>query len=262
VPDEGRAGVPGPGDDVDHAGRQVGLLAHLGEQQRRQRGGLGRLEHDRVPARQRRGDLPREHQQREVPGDDLPAHPERARVEPEPGPVELVGPAGVVEEVRRRGRHVDVAGLADRLAVVDGLEHGELAGPLLQDPCDPEQVLAALGAGQLRPRPERLACRLHGPVHVLVVGDGDVGEVLLGGGRDGRHVATVGGVDEVAADEQPVGVTDGGEVAGLGRRCVVPGRGDQVGDRLGGGHHGSSVGRLALGAQIRRLVLGALVNRS
>ena len=70
-------GVAGAGDDVDDARRQVGLLADLGEQQRGQRRGLGRLEHDGVAAGQRRGDLPRQHQQREVPRDDLAGDAER-----------------------------------------------------------------------------------------------------------------------------------------------------------------------------------------
>ena len=51
VLDQRVAGLAGAGDDVDDARRQVGLLADLGEQQRGQRGGLGRLEHDGVAAR-------------------------------------------------------------------------------------------------------------------------------------------------------------------------------------------------------------------
>ena len=66
--------------------------------------------------------------------------------------VELVGPAGVVEEVRRGQRDVDVAGLLDRLAVVERLQDGELAGALLQEPGDAEQVLAAVGRRASAPR--------------------------------------------------------------------------------------------------------------
>ena len=65
--------------------------------------------------------------------------------------VELVGPAGVVEEVRGGERQVDVARLLDRLAAVERLEHRELARALLQQPRDPEQVLGALGRAQRRP---------------------------------------------------------------------------------------------------------------
>jgi len=45
----------------------------------------------------------------------------------EAGVVELVGPACVVEEVRRGQRDVDIARLLDRLAVVQALQDGELA---------------------------------------------------------------------------------------------------------------------------------------
>ena len=80
VLDQRPAGLAGAGDDVDDAGREVGLLADLGEQQRRQRRGLGGLQHDGVAAGQRRRDLPGQHQQREVPRDDLAGHAERLRV--------------------------------------------------------------------------------------------------------------------------------------------------------------------------------------
>ena len=147
--------VAGAGDDVDDARRQVGLLADLGEQQRGQRRGLGRLEHDGVAAGQRRRDLPRQHQQREVPRDDLAGDAERLRVGAEAGVLELVGPAGVVEEVRGDQRDVDVARLPDRLAVVERLQHGQLAGALLDDPGDPVEVLGALARRASSTRPCR-----------------------------------------------------------------------------------------------------------
>ena len=134
--------APAPVRMLTTPGRQVGLLADLGEQQRRQRRGLGRLEHHGVAAGQGGGDLPGQHQEREVPRDHLAGDAERLGVRPEPGVLELVGPAGVVEEVRGGGRDVDVARLLDRLAVVDRLQHRDLAGPLLDDPRDPEEVLA------------------------------------------------------------------------------------------------------------------------
>ena len=77
---------------------------------------------------------------------------------PRPGVVELVGPAGVVEEPRGDERDVDVARLLDRLAVVERLGDGELAGALLHEARDAEQVLAAVAAGHLRPDP----CRRRG----------------------------------------------------------------------------------------------------
>ena len=66
---------------------------------------------------------------------------------PKPGVAELVGPAGVVEEVGGHQGDVDVAALADGLAVVDRLEHRQLAGPLLHQAGQPVQVLAPVAAG-------------------------------------------------------------------------------------------------------------------
>ena len=180
-----RPGLAGAGDDVDDAGRQVGLLADVGEQQRGERRGLRGLEHHGVAGGERGRDLPREHEQREVPRDDLRGDAERPRVRAEPGVLELVGPAGVVEEVRRDQRDVDVARLLDRLAVVERLEHGELARALLHEPRDAVEVLRALGAGGLRPHPGVGAARgLHRAVDVGVARHGDLGEHLLGGRVD------------------------------------------------------------------------------
>ena len=146
---------PAPVMMLTTPGRQVGLLEDLGQVQRRQRRRLGRLEDAGVAGRQRRGQLPRRHQQREVPGDDLAGDPERLGVGPEAGVAQLVGPSGVVEEVGGGERHVDVAGLPDGLAVVERLEHGQLPGPLLEQPGDPVEVLGPLG----RPHPAARPCR-------------------------------------------------------------------------------------------------------
>ncbi len=159
------------------------------EEQRGQRRRLGRLEHDRVPARERRRDLPREHQQREVPRDDLAGDAERPRPAVRERVLELVGPARVVEEVRRRERQVDVARLLDRLAAVQRLEHGELARALLQDARDPEQVLRALGrpaAPTSRSRTRRARRRPRASTSSAAAWR-DLGERLLGR-RDDRRV--------------------------------------------------------------------------
>ena len=90
-------------------------------------------------------------EQREVPRNDLARDAERLGLAVREGVLELVGPARVVEEVRGREREVDVAGLVDRLAAVQGLEHRELARALLDDAGDPVEVLRALGGRELRP---------------------------------------------------------------------------------------------------------------
>ncbi len=71
VLDERCAGAAVARHDVEHAGRQPRLVRQLREAERRERRELRGLEHHRVSGRERRRDLPRQHQQREVPRDDL-----------------------------------------------------------------------------------------------------------------------------------------------------------------------------------------------
>src|SRR5438874_2283364 len=149
--DDRGAGSTVARDDVDDAGRQLRLTQDVAEQERAERRRLGRLQDDGVPCGERRRDLPREHQQREVPGNDLARDADRPRPPVRERVLELVRPACVVEEVRGREREVDVARLPDRLAAVQRFEHRELARPLLEGAPDPEQVLRALGGRDLRP---------------------------------------------------------------------------------------------------------------
>ena len=57
--------------------REPGLLDQLSQPQRGQRRLLGRLQDHRAAGGERRGDLPRRHQEREVPRDDLAADADR-----------------------------------------------------------------------------------------------------------------------------------------------------------------------------------------
>jgi ParB family chromosome partitioning protein len=140
-------------------------VRQLGEAQRRHRRELGGLEHDGVPGRERRRDLPREHQQREVPRDDLPDDAQR------PVARELrvheLRPPGVVVEVPRRERHVEVAGLPDRLAVVERLEHREQARVLLHGAGERVEVPGAPVTAQRRPAGLRGARGPHRAVDVV-----------------------------------------------------------------------------------------------
>ena len=118
---------PGPVTMLTVPGGRSAWTHDVGEQHRRERRGRGGLEHDRVAGGQRRGDLPGQHQQREVPRDDLGRDAERPGDPAREGVVELVRPAGVVPEVVRGERDVDVPALLDRLAGVHRFEDGELA---------------------------------------------------------------------------------------------------------------------------------------
>ena len=189
----------------------------------RQRRRLGRLQHDRVPRRERRRDLPGEHQQREVPGDDLAGDAERLRLAVREGVLELVRPARVVEEVRGGERQVDVAALADRLAAVEALEHGELARALLDDARDPVEVLGALRRRERRPAVlERGARGLDGEADVLLVRLRHLGELLLARRRLRREPLRRLRLDELPADEEAVALLELDDVARLRSGRVVP----------------------------------------
>ena len=223
--DERGPRAPVAGDDVDDARRQLGLAEHVGEEQRRERRRLGGLEDDRVARRECRRDLPREHEQREVPGNDLAGNADRTRRPVRERVLELVGPARVVEEVRGRERKIDVARLADRLAAVQRLEDGELPRALLEDARDPVEVLRPLGRREAGPAVlERVPRRGDGQADLLGGRLPDLGEGLLARGVD-RRVGLVR-LEPLAADEVAVPLTKLNEVARLGRGRVVPARRD------------------------------------
>ena len=139
------------------------------------------------------------------------------------GVLELVGPAGVVEEVRRCERDVDVARLLDRLAAVERLRDCELARALLDQPGDPEQVLRTLApaaATTRRPRrhraPPGLRGRRPGPR------ERDLCEVLLGRRGDRREPLPRARRDLLAADEEAVALLERDDVPRLGGGRVLP----------------------------------------
>ena len=146
---DGRSRGAVAGDHVQHAGGQAGLRGQFGEQQGRQWREFGRFQYHGIAERQRRGDFPRQHQQREVPRHDLADHADR----------HLVGefaflqlrPAGMVIEVARHQRHVDIARFADRLAVVERFDHGEQAGVALHHARQGVQVAGARMAADGEP---------------------------------------------------------------------------------------------------------------
>ena len=105
---------------------------------------------------------------------------------------EDLGPAGVVVEVAGDERDVDVAGLADGLAVVECFEDGELAGVLLHLAGERVEIAGALVAGERLPAREGLARGLHGCIHIGFRAGGDVGDLFavggIGGGEDVRRL--------------------------------------------------------------------------
>ena len=100
-------------------------MRNLREAEGGERRELGGLQYDRVPRGEGWGDFPRDHQEREIPRHDLP-HDSHRLVARELGVGEL-RPTRVMVQVTGDERDVQVARLADRLAIVQALEHRQEA---------------------------------------------------------------------------------------------------------------------------------------
>ncbi len=154
---------PLPTSDVEDALGDPRLERELGEQQRRQRRQLGRLQHDGVAAGESGSELPGGDVEREVPRGDQPDDAERLTE----GEVDaagdgdrlaevLVDGAGVV--VEDLGDHADLAPrAADRLADIARLDPRQLLGVLLDERGEPAQEPRAVRRERPRARPERPA---------------------------------------------------------------------------------------------------------
>ncbi len=192
---QGRSGgLAEAGYHVHHTVGHAGLGDEPGQAQRGQRSLLGGLEDHAVASGERRAELPRRHQQREVPRDNLPDHAERLaqRVGVEVRArhvghrdvdrvaLDLGGPAGhVVEQVCGQW-HVSRLRHGEGLAVVQRLELGQLVGVLQDQVTDPPDDPPPLRRGHPAPRTllERPPRRPHSPVDVLGTALGDPGEHL------------------------------------------------------------------------------------
>ena len=166
---------PGPVMTLSTPGGRPTSLRDLGERERGQRRLARRLDDHRVAARQRRRDLPRRQQQRKVPRHDRRDDADRlaqrvgevVALDRNRLAVDLVGPAGEVLEALGGRRHLDLARLEDRLAVVQRLEPRDLVGLLHQLLADLPDQPSALARRQLAPRSvERRARRRDGGVDV------------------------------------------------------------------------------------------------
>ena len=207
-------GLAVAGDDVEDAGREQ-VLGELGHLERRERRELRRLQHDAVPGRERRTDLPDRHHQRVVPRGDQPRDPDGLAPDEagEPGHV-LPGRAAllrarraaeepqVVDDRRELLGHRDGVGLADVL----GLELDDLLAVLLDPVGELQQGELPVLRGGVVPGLERLLGGGDGAVRVLR------GALLHAredpSGRRVDHVAcpTIRRVHPLAVDEHLIAV--------------------------------------------------------
>jgi hypothetical protein len=198
--DQGLTGAAVPGDDVDHTGRQPDLGTQLGKAQRGERRELGRLEYYRVTHGQRGRDLPGQHEQREVPGDDLADHADGLA----PGQLALheLGPAGVMIEMPGNERDVDVAGLPDRLSVVESLQYCKQSAVLLNLAGKSVEIACAPVAAQCPPVRLCLSGGFHGTVDLGWTRLSQRRERLGGGGVESFEGLTAG-LGPISGDEEP-----------------------------------------------------------
>ena len=147
-------------DDIHDAARDTCLAADIGKEERCKCGVFGGLQHHGIACRERWRDLPREHQKGEVPRHDLAADAKCRAVRH--FVIHQLGEARVEVEMALGEGHVYVAAFADRLAVIEGFEHGEEAAVFLQEPRD---GVEHAGAGMA----------VFGPFLLRLAGGGDRG---------------------------------------------------------------------------------------
>ena len=182
-----------------------------------ERGEAGGLQHDRVAGRQRRRDLPDRHQEREVPGDDLPADADRLAVDEVVGEGRKgdlrhrferleVGQLGEMAEVQQPDGNVHQVRLAPRAAAVVHLQVGQLLFVLLKRVDNLVQDAGAFAGGHLRPRPliEGQAGRANGIAGVFSIRLDDVCQNLAGGRVVDRFVLLGVAGSPLAADVEIV----------------------------------------------------------
>ena len=197
--DERLAGLGVARENVEHARRQTHFHRQLGKCERGERRIFCRLDDDRISRCQRRSDLPRKHQQRKIPRNDLANHAAGLVV----GKLgfEKLRPACVVIKVPRDERNVDVAALADGLAVVHRFENGKTARMFLHLASESIEIPRALVAAERLPCGKSLARRGDGGFNVGGVALGDFGESFAGGGIAGGLVLAARWRDPRAANE-------------------------------------------------------------
>ena len=174
---------PAPATHVERAGREV--LEARGQHQRGQRRELGRLRHDRVAGGQRRRHLPRQQQERVVPGHDAAPHAERLLEDErqlggldrgDHAPREVAPHLGVVVE-SRRGPADLVGVLEQRLAALERHHARDLLGLAPQPGGHLVEKLGALDRRHGAPRRRGRGRRGDGRLHLLGSGAPDVHEV-------------------------------------------------------------------------------------
>src|SRR2546429_4895425 len=144
------AGRSVAGDDVHDAGRQPHFLADLRKRKRRQGCKFRGLQHDGIPGCERGGNLPRQHEQRKIPWDDLTY--DAASGVSRKFLLEQLGPARMMIKMPCYQRDIDVAAFTNRLAVIQCFEYREPARMFLYLPRQRIEIARTRMRGKGLPR--------------------------------------------------------------------------------------------------------------
>ena len=196
--------------DVEHSVGKPRLGVQLGDEVRGRGVALGRLEHERVAARDRHRVHPHRDHGREVERGDARAHAERLaeRVGVDVGR-HLVGVLAL-EQLRQAARVLDdlepadhlALGVLDHLAVLGGDDPRQVVDVPLDQVAEREHHARAARERDVAPGLERGRGRLHGAVDVLALGEHHLrldlaGRGVVDGRRTGRAAGRLGSPDAV-----------------------------------------------------------------
>jgi len=202
---------PEPVHQIEHTGRQVDLVADLGEQRRRGGSLLRWLDDDRIAGSERRRHLPTHQQEWQVPRSDHGYDAERLvhRVVERAPAVRRVCPVtlfmepdrqvGKHPEIRYAARDIQRTGQRLRLAGVGDFGAHEFFEPPLHTIGNPPQPEGTLLRGELAPtRLHSGAGSRHGLVHEITV---SLHDLRVNGPIDRIHIVEAAARgDEAAGD--------------------------------------------------------------
>ena len=187
------------------------LARELGQLDRGDRRGLGRLEHDRAAGGQRRADLPDGHHQRVVPGRDLAHHADRLAPDDRGAALHVLArrlalrASAPAPPKKRRLSHMN--GISSSRKALRGLPASAASRSDSSSACSSSRSAslrsaAARSPGVVAAQPGKARLRgADGAVHVLLARERHLGDHLAVG-RVGHLLGrAVGGVHELAVDE-------------------------------------------------------------